>query len=141
MAETPPGQASTDRATALAEERTELAFERTRIAADRTLMSWIRTSLSMITFGFTIYKFFQAFRQVEHYTGGRPYAPRNLGMALIGVGTAALIAATIQHCQELKRLRTEMPQPIWSLTVIVAIFVTLIGILAFAGVWLRAGPF
>ena len=141
MTDPTPNEASHDRATELAEQRTELAFERTRIAADRTLMAWIRTSLSMITFGFTIYKFLEAFREAEHFTGGRPNAPRNLGLALIGVGTGALIVATIQHYQSLKQLQGDGRQSLWSLTIIVAIFIALIGILAFIGVWLRAGPF
>ena len=38
---------------------TRLAVDRTRLAYERTLMAWIRTAVSMITFGFTIYKFFQ----------------------------------------------------------------------------------
>ena len=38
---------------------TDLAFERTMLAHERTLMAWIRTATSMISFGFTIYKFFQ----------------------------------------------------------------------------------
>ena len=141
MTDPTPNEASHDRATELAEQRTELAFERTRIASDRTLMAWIRTSLSMITFGFTIYKFLEAFREAEHFTGGRPNAPRNLGLALIGVGTGALIVATIQHYQSLKQLQGDGRQSLWSLTIIVAIFIPLIGILAFIGVWLRAGPF
>jgi putative membrane protein len=142
MAASTPNPAGHDRATELAEQRTELAFERTRIAADRTLMAWIRTALSMITFGFTLYKFLEAFREAEHFVARRPNSPRNLGLALIGVGTAALIVATIQHYQSLKRLESEgRPESIWSLTIIVAMFIALIGIMAFVGVWLRAGPF
>jgi putative membrane protein len=141
MADPTPSPASHDRATELAEQRTELAFERTRIAADRTLMAWIRTALSMITFGFTLYKFLEAFREAEHLAFRRPNSPRNLGLALIGVGTAALIVATIQHYQSLKRLQGDGRQSIWTLTIIVALFIILIGILAFVGVWLRAGPF
>jgi putative membrane protein len=130
-----------DRSTELAEQRTELAFERTRIAADRTLMAWIRTSLAMISFGFTIYKFLEAFREAEHYVARRPNAPRNLGLALIGVGTGALIVATIEHYETLKRLEREGRASVWSLTIIVAMFITLIGILAFFGALLRTGPF
>ena len=37
----------------------ELAMERTWLAHERTLMAWVRTAASMISFGFTIYKFFQ----------------------------------------------------------------------------------
>jgi len=139
MTEPTQNAAGHDRSTELAEQRTELAFERTRIAADRTLMAWIRTSLAMISFGFTIYKFLEAFREAEHYVARRPNAPRNLGLALIGVGTGALIVATIDHYQTMKRL--EGRASVWSLTIIVAMFITLIGILAFFGALLRAGPF
>jgi len=38
---------------------TRLAFDRTRAAFERTMMSWIRTATSLITFGFSVYKFFQ----------------------------------------------------------------------------------
>ena len=38
---------------------TRLSYERTMLSHDRTLMSWVRTATSLITFGFTIYKFFQ----------------------------------------------------------------------------------
>ena len=36
----------------------ELAMERTMLAHERTLMSWLRTAMSLMSFGFTIYKFF-----------------------------------------------------------------------------------
>ena len=42
-----------------ANDATRLALSRTILAHDRTLMAWVRTSTSMISFGFTIYKFFQ----------------------------------------------------------------------------------
>jgi len=130
-----------EKSTLLAEERTEMAAERTLIAADRTLMAWIRTSLSMITFGFTLYKFLQALREAEGFTGGRPNAARNLGLALIGVGTLALAVAIVHHVQFVKRLKAVQRRSTFTLSVIVGIFVALIGLLAFAGVWLRAGPF
>jgi len=38
---------------------TKLAVDRTRASYERTMMSWIRTATSMITFGFSVYKFFQ----------------------------------------------------------------------------------
>jgi uncharacterized membrane protein YidH (DUF202 family) len=44
---------------------TQLAAERTRLAYERTLMAWVRTGTSLITFGFTIYKFFEEFRKAE----------------------------------------------------------------------------
>ena len=141
MDEAAKAEGKVDRATLLAEQRTELAEERTMIAADRTLMAWIRTSLSMISFGFTIYKFLQAMQAAEHYTVARPNAPRNLGMALIGVGTAALAVAILQHVQFVKRMKGVSQSSPWTLSVIVGIFIALIGLLAFIGVALRTGPF
>ena len=38
---------------------TSLAFERTYLAHERTQMAWIRTALALISFGFTIAKFFE----------------------------------------------------------------------------------
>ena len=37
---------------------TRLALDRTALAHERTLMAWVRTAVSLISFGFTIYKFF-----------------------------------------------------------------------------------
>jgi len=131
-----------DRGTELAEERTDLALHRTIIANERTLMAWIRTALSMIGFGFTIYKFFQ-YLPAELAAGNirRPQAPRNLALALIAIGTLALMAATLQHRLSLNELGTSAKRHIWSISFVVAIFVILIGALAFYGVLLRSGPF
>ncbi len=38
---------------------TRLAIDRTRLAYERTMMAWVRTATSLISFGFTIYKFFE----------------------------------------------------------------------------------
>jgi inner membrane protein YidH len=131
-----------DRGTILAEERTDLAVHRTIIAAERTLMAWIRTALSMIGFGFTIYKFFQYLPQ-ELAAGNirRPQAPRNLAMVLIALGTLALMAAAWQHRRFLNEIGVSQKRHIWSISFVVAIFVVLIGAIAFYGVLLHSGPF
>lgn len=131
-----------DKGTVLAEERTDLALHRTIIASERTLMAWIRTALSMIGFGFTIYKFFQ-YLPAEIAAGNvrRPQAPRNLGMTLIALGTLALVAAAWQHRHFLNELGATQKRYIWSVSFGVAIFVVLIGVVAFYGVLLKSGPF
>jgi putative membrane protein len=131
-----------DKATILAEERTDLALQRTIIAAERTLMAWIRTALSMIGFGFSIYKFFQY--QADEIAAGnirRPQAPRNLGLSLIALGTLALVAATWQHRKFLKNIGAAEKGYMFSVSVVVAMVVVLIGLVAFYGVLLREGPF
>ena len=55
----------------------ELALDRTLLAHDRTLMAWIRTAVSLISFGFTIYKFFQYPREQQGLEpDGRVLGPR-----------------------------------------------------------------
>jgi len=46
-------------------DATELALDRTNLAHERTLMAWVRTAVSLISFGFTIYKFFQYMREQQ----------------------------------------------------------------------------
>jgi len=65
-------------------DSTQLALLRTRLAYERTLMAWIRVAISLISFGFTIYKFFQYVReeqgaQVQPLVGPRVFGMRHLG--------------------------------------------------------------
>lgn len=131
-----------DKGTALAEQRTELAIKRSAIAADRTLMAWVRTAISMIGFGFSIYKFFQYLASdVAKGNVAHPHAPRNFGLTLIAIGTLALAGATWQHRVFLKEIGGSQAQHRWSIPLVVAIAVVLIGILAFYGVLLHDGPY
>ena len=120
---------------------TDLAFERTRMAAERTLIAWIRTALSMISFGFTIYKFLEAMQESQK-VHLQPNGPRNLGLTLIALGTAGLILACIQHRSLLKQLHYSTTVGArWSLAMIVAVAVSLLGVLAFASIALQMGPY
>jgi len=128
-------------ATDLAGQRTDMAFERTRLAAERTLMAWIRTSLSLISFGFTIYKFLQELGKAEKLTL-QDNGPRNFGLALIGLGTVALIVASIQHVTLMKELHKHAARPPkTSLALVIAIAISVLGGLAFLGILIRVGPF
>src|SRR6185436_13456573 len=89
-----------------ADSSTALALERTRLAHERTLMAWVRTATSLISFGFTIYKFFQFLREqgetphTEHRFGARGFA-----LVMISVGLVSLLLATLGHWQYMKALR------------------------------------
>ena len=131
-----------ERGTVLAEERTDLALQRTIMASERTLMAWVRTAISMIGFGFSIYKFFQYLpEQIAAGNIRRPNAPRNMGLSLIALGTLALAAAAYQHRNFLKEVRAHQTRHEWSISLVVAVFVILIGLVTFYGVLLHRGPF
>jgi putative membrane protein len=117
-----------------------LALDRTKLAAERTLMAWLRTALSMISFGFTIYKFLQVLQEQSGTAVTRPNAPRNLALALIGIGTGALVAACVQHVKYVGALSATHPYKPWDLTFVVSCFVMLLGFLTFASILFRAGP-
>jgi putative membrane protein len=127
--------------TELAVQRTDLAFERTRLAAERTLMAWIRTSLSLISFGFTIYKFLQEMAKGEKLPM-QDNGPRNFGLALISLGTVALIVASIQHVTLMKEMRKRVSSPPkTSLALMIAITIAVLGGLAFLSILIKVGPF
>ena len=85
---------------------TRLAFERTRAAYERTLQAWIRTATSLITFGFSVYKFFQ----IENpRRGNYVVGPREFGEALVSVGFIALVFAALEHHLEMRQLRAVYP--------------------------------
>ena len=119
-------------------DSTALAVERTRLAHERTLMAWVRTSVSLISFGFTIYKFFQYVREnAEGNPAASALNPRRFGMAMITVGLFMLVVAAVQHRRDLKVLDARYGKGPRSLATIVAMLVFALGILAFLGVLLR----
>ncbi len=118
---TPPGP---DTGTALAAERTRLAYE-------RTLMAWIRTAASLISFGFTIYKFFQFMRE----SGRAPLSESMLGPTLfasvmIVIGIIALVLAWVQHHLQMKAMRGQFGKMPYSLAGVAAALIGALGVLA-----------
>jgi putative membrane protein len=114
----------------LAEDRTSMAATRTLMAADRTLMAWLRTSLSLQSFGFTIYKVLQAFQQ----SGGelrRSDTPRNVGLFLTAMGTAAMVMGTIEYWQSITALRQHQPVPVARPSLIMALIMSVGGVFLF----------
>jgi putative membrane protein len=89
-------------------DSTRLALDRTRLAHERTLMAWVRTAASLISFGFTIYKFFEYVRESGQ---GTPRSgligPRELALIMLAMGVGSLVIATIQHRRDLLALQTQ----------------------------------
>jgi len=116
------------------DEGTQLARERTFVAFERTLMAWLRTSLSMISFGFTLVKFFEFLSEERGRpvvgTFGRTWAPTTMGMAMIIIGTGALVVAVIQHRRRVEALRREGLVSQMNLAWYVAILVAVLGVYA-----------
>ncbi|HEX7794323.1 MAG TPA: DUF202 domain-containing protein [Vicinamibacterales bacterium] len=142
---------SAEISTELAARRTGMAYQRTRMSADRTLMAVIRTSLSLIGFGFTIYQVFQKLYEAQVIR--RAGAPRNFGVGLVVIGIAMLVLGIIYEITfmlELRRSREQLRRdglihaqsefPV-SLTLIVAVLLLAIGVMAAVSMVYRVGPF
>jgi putative membrane protein len=115
---------------------TELAFERTRAAYERTMMSWIRTATSLITFGFSIYKFFQLEAPVRALHN-RLVGPRQFALVLVSLGLISLLLATIEYRRDIRALRAQYANNQPSLAVLLAAFISLLGILALIAIVFR----
>jgi putative membrane protein len=108
---------------------TELAFDRTRAAYERTMMAWIRTATSLITFGFSIYKFFQIEAPAREQQN-RLIGPRGFAFALVSIGLFSLILATLEHRQNIRTLGARYAGKQRSLAVLVAALISMLGLLA-----------
>jgi putative membrane protein len=108
---------------------TKLAYQRTFLAHERTLMAWVRTSSSLITFGFSIYKFFQLERDVgRDFLRSQVVGPRQFSMILIIIGVVSLMLATIQHRHQLKILKIAYENIPMSTAGIVAGVISVLGL-------------
>lgn len=116
---------------------TRLAFENAYLAHENTRMSWVRTALGMISFGFTIAKFFDLVREKQgaHVT---LLEPPTVGILMIVIGLLALSLSSVQQARAVKALREQCPSlPKVSVAGATAAAIWLIGILALVGAILR----
>jgi putative membrane protein len=108
---------------------TQLAVERTFLAYERTLMAWVRTALSLITFGFTISRFYEYLNEKQS-DRGTLLSPAAVGILMILIGLLSLAMAGWQHHKSLTRLRAEAPDLPASITSVMAALIAGLGILA-----------
>jgi putative membrane protein len=140
-----------DSGTELASIRTTLAFDRTALATDRTLMAMVRTSLALIGFGFTIFTFFHTLS--EKYLNLPAQAPRRFGGALIVLGVILLTLGIFNHRQEVMERRRQRqalfdqklvhhPEIVrTNATMVIAILLLLVGLVATLKIIAQVGPF
>jgi putative membrane protein len=116
-----------------------LALERTFLAHERTLMAWVRTAASLITFGFTLFKFFEYLHEHEQDAmEQRVLGARSYGMVMIVIGVVTLALATWQHRQSMAKLRARYPDAPFSLALLLAALISGLGILALIATFHRA---
>jgi putative membrane protein len=108
---------------------TRLAYERTRVAYDRTVMAAVRTATSLITFGFTVYKFFQ-FEIPERESTSQLIGPREFGITMILIGLTLLLITTFEYRRDRKAMRKLYPDMPHSTAGVVAALIAGLGVMA-----------
>jgi putative membrane protein len=116
---------------------TRLAIDRTRLAYERTLMAWVRTATSLISFGFTIFKFFQFLREGQPTSQEGMIGLRTFAVLMIGIGLTALLLASADHRRHRHLLQAEYGPMPYSLAAIVAVLIGVLGVLGLLSVLLR----
>lgn len=114
---------------------TKLAVERTRLAHERTMMAWLRTAASLISFGFTIYKFFEI--EQKGIDSGGLIGYRGFALIMICTGVFALVIAAVQHRASLREMKESYGMLPKSVAGPVAGLIGVLGLLAIAGVLFR----
>lgn len=114
----------------------ELAKQRNRAAAERTLMAWIRTSLSLISFGFGIDQIVAVISKTVGDDVNTMRLSRIFGLSFIALGIFAMLAAALEHRQELRHIRRDpyVYTSSRSLGILVASALIFIGIAAFISI-------
>src|SRR4029077_17515631 len=100
------------------------------------MMAWVRTATSLISFGFAIFKFFQLelgqHEREHHLIGARGFA-----VIMVGIGLISLLMGAVEYHQNMRSLRTQVPDLPRSRTGVLAGLIFSLGILAFILVFLR----
>ena len=112
---------------------TRLSYERTILSHERTLLSWLRTGATLITFGFSIYKFFQIdLRRVGGEAAGAVIDPRWFAIIMTAAGVFSLVIATIQNSHYRIAVRRQGMRVPVSLGSLVSGLMAILGLLALA---------
>ena len=94
--------------------------------------------MALITFGFTIYKFFAFEAGRELPASGLQLSPRVFGMIMIGTGLVALGLSAIAHRTSMRHLQADYGVTPKYGAFIVATIVSILGLLAFAAALMKA---
>ncbi len=106
---------------------------RVYFAAERTFLAWIRTGLALMGVGFAVARFGLFLRELRGNGGGPPVhvtgASVVSGVAIVALGVAITISATVHHVRTVQQLRagTFEPGVISRTAVMLALVLALIG--------------
>jgi putative membrane protein len=109
----------------------QLAVDRTRLAYERTLLAWIRTATGLITFGFSIYKFFELQHAALGTIPGQHHilSARGFAIMAMAMGLAALVLSSIEYAGNIRTMRAQSGHVPRSFAGIFAVMISIFGLL------------
>lgn len=115
----------------------QLALDRTRLAYERTQMAWVRTATSLISFGFTIFKFFEYLKGENAPVQERWFGPREFALLMIVTGLVALLLSSLDHRRHMQALRSQYGPVPYSLAALMSILIAILGLFGLLSVLLQ----
>lgn len=94
-------------------------------------------ALSLITFGFSMYKFFQYLHETNADLTERLLTPRTFGIIMISIGLIVLLLAKVQNRQRRKVLRSHYSDLPFSLASLLATLIATLGARALIAAFVR----
>ena len=114
---------------------TDLALDRTMLAQERTLMAWTRTATSLISFGFTIYTFFENFG-VKHATP-RFFGASHYALMMISIGLICLVLASMRNWRDSRQFEAQYGVKPPRLALALALLIACLGVYGLLAVLFR----
>jgi putative membrane protein len=116
----------------------QLSVERTSLSHDRTLMSNVRTSTTLISFGFTIYKFFADLQQRgEIANPNRLLGTRHFGFLMVAIGVVCVVLSSLSHKQQMQSMQARYGVSVERLPLALAGVISLLGVLGLLAIIFR----
>jgi putative membrane protein len=116
---------------------TSLAVDRTLFSYDRTLMSNIRTSTALISFGFTIYKFFSEMREMVKPGPPHLLGSRNFGFLMIASGVVYVALSSLSYLRQVRAMNLKYGTSTHKLPLGLAFVISVLGILGLLAIVFR----
>lgn len=91
------------------------------------MMAWVRTSTSLISFGFTIHKFFQFRLEQAQAPVNRLLGPGEFGGLMVLIGLLALALASWDHRRSMNMLRASYGPVPYSAAAAIGLLIFLLG--------------
>jgi inner membrane protein YidH len=116
---------------------TSLAVERTLLAYDRTLMANVRTSTALISFGFTIYKFFSEMKVLANPAPHHLLGSRNFGFMMVASGVIYVALSSLSYRRQVRAMNRKYGTSTHQLPLGLALLISILGILGLLAIIFR----